>query len=150
MGELKTKQTDASVEAYLDAIEDDQRRDDCRTLAAIMRRATKHEPRMWGTSIVGFGSYHYKYDSGHEGDACLAGFSSRKAEISLYLMPGLEAKQTLLAALGKHKAGKGCLYVKRLSDVDVRVLETLVRESVAELRRRYPKHARPSTARAAG
>ena len=91
-----------------------------------------------------------KYDSGHEGDACLAGFSSRKAEISLYLMPGLEAKQTLLAALGKHKAGKGCLYVKRLSDVDVRVLEKLVRESVAELRRRYPKQAPPSTARAAG
>ena len=141
MAELKTKQTDASVEVYLNAIENADRRDDCRTLAAIMRRVTKHEPKMWGSSIVGFGSYHYRYASGHEGDACLAGFSSRKAEITLYLMPGLDAKQTLLAALGKHKAGKGCLYVKRLSDIDVRVLEKLIRESVAELRRRYPKKA---------
>jgi hypothetical protein len=141
MAELKTKQTDASVEAYLNAIENADRRDDCRTLAAIMSRVTKYEPKMWGTSIVGFGSYHYKYASGHEGDSCLAGFSSRKAEISLYLMPGPDAKQTLLAALGKHKAGKGCLYVKRLSDIDVRVLEKLIRESVAELRRRYPKKA---------
>jgi hypothetical protein len=105
----------------------------------MMTKVTKEKPKMWGTSIVGFGSYHYKYESGHEGDSCLAGFSSRKAEISLYLMPGLQAKETLLAALGKHKAGKGCLYVKRLSDIDVRVLEKLIRESVAELRRRYPK-----------
>ena len=141
MAELKTKQTDASVEAYLNAIEDAQRRSDCRAIADIMRRVTKYEPKMWGPSIVGFGSYHYKYESGHEGDACLAGFSSRKAEISLYLMPGLDAKQTLLAALGKHKAGKGCLYVKRLSDIDVRVLEKLIRASVAELRRRYPNKA---------
>jgi hypothetical protein len=139
MAELKTKQTDASVEAYLNAIEDTGRRDDCRALAALMRRVTRHEPKMWGTSIVGFGSYHYKYASGHEGDSCLAGFSSRKAEISLYLMPGLQAKATLLAALGRHKAGKGCLYIRRLSDIDVGVLETLVRESVAELRRRYPR-----------
>jgi hypothetical protein len=139
MAELKTKQTDASVEAYLNAIEDADRREDCRTLAAIMRRVTKYEPKMWGPSIVGFGSYHYRYESGHEGDACLAGFSSRKAEISLYLMPGLQAKERLLAALGRHKAGKGCLYIKRLSDIDVRVLEKLIRESVAELRRRYPK-----------
>ena len=92
MAELKTRQTDASVEAYLNAIEDVQRRDDCRTLATLMRRVTKYEPKMWGSSIVGFGSYHYRYASGHEGDACLAGFSSRKAEISLYLMPGLDAK----------------------------------------------------------
>ena len=141
MAELKTKQTDASVEAYLNAIEDAGRRDDCRAIAAIMRRVTRHEPKMWGTSIVGFGSYHYRYASGHEGDACLAGFSSRKAEISLYLMPGMDAKQPLLAALGKHKAGKGCLYIKRLSDIDVRVLEKLIRESVAELRRRYPRQA---------
>jgi hypothetical protein len=139
VAELKTRQTDASVEAYLDAIDDVQRREDCRALAALIRRVTKCEPKMWGASIVGFGSYHYKYESGHEGDACLAGFSSRKAEISLYLMPGLDATQTLLAALGKHKAGKGCLYVKRLSDIDVRVLENLIRDTVAELRRRYPK-----------
>ena len=139
MAELKTKQTDASVDEYLNAIEDAGRRDDCRALAALMRRVTKYEPKMWGSSIVGFGSYHYKYESGHEGDSCLAGFSSRKAEISLYLMPGLQARETLLAALGKHKAGKGCLYIKRLSDIDVRVLEKLIRESVAELRRRYPR-----------
>jgi hypothetical protein len=149
MGELKTKQNDASVEAYLSAIEDADRRDDCRTLTAIMRRVTGYEPKMWGSGIVGFGSYHYTYESGHEGDACLAGFSSRKAEISLYLMPGLQAKETLLAALGKHKAGKGCLYIKRVSDIDVRVLEKLIRESVAELRRRYPGQEPRPAARAA-
>jgi hypothetical protein len=139
VAELKTKQTDASVAAYLDAIDDAKRRDDCRAIADIMRRVTKHEPKMWGASIVGFGSYHYKYESGHEGDACLVGFSSRKAEISLYLMAGRQARETLLAALGKHSAGKGCVYVKRLADIDVRVLEKLIRESVAEIRRRYPK-----------
>lgn len=139
MAALKTKPTDASVDAYLDAIDDAQRRADCRTIASIMRRVTRHPPKMWGPSIVGFGAYHYKYASGHEGDMCLVGFSSRKSDISIYLAPGFEGREALLPALGKHKAGKGCLYLKRVSDVDVRVLERLIRESVALLRRRYPR-----------
>jgi len=93
---------------------------------------------MWGTSIVGFGSYHYRYASGHEGDSCLAGFSSRKGDISIYVTAGFEGQEPLLANLGKHKAGKVCLYVKRLADVDLELLESLVEGSVAEMRRRYP------------
>src|SRR5512134_151046 len=136
MAELKTKQTDASVDAYLNAIEDPQRREDCIAIAAIMRRVTGHEPKMWGSRIVGFGSYHYKYASGHEGDSCLVGFSSRKSEVSLYLMLGMKDRGKLLGQLGKHKAGKGCLYIKRLSDIDVPVLETLIAECIADIRRR--------------
>jgi hypothetical protein len=93
---------------------------------------------MWGPSIVGFGSYHYRYESGREGDSCLAGFSSRKGDISLYLAGGFPGRDALLAKLGKHKMGKGCLYVRRLSDVDLKVLEQLVIESIAEMKRRYP------------
>ncbi len=139
MAELKTKPTDASVRTYLDAIEDDQRRQDCQLLIAIMKRVTKHEPKMWGASIVGFGSYHYKYASGHEGDSCLAGFSSRKDAISLYgLGGGCTVDAQLLTELGKHKAGKGCVYVKRLSDIQLPVLERLIASSVKEIQRRYP------------
>ena len=138
MAEPKTKATRASVDNYLDAIGDGLRRDDCRTLVKLMRRVTKEPPVMWGTSIVGFGSYHYRYASGHEGDSCLAGFSSRKGDISIYVTAGFEGQEPLLAKLGKHKAGKVCLYVKRLADVDLELLESLVEGSVAEMRRRYP------------
>ena len=138
MAEPKTKATRASVDHYLDAIGDGLRRDDCRTLVKLMRRVTKEPPVMWGTSIVGFGSYHYRYASGHEGDSCLAGFSSRKGDISIYVTAGFEGQEPLLANLGKHKAGKVCLYVKRLADVDLELLESLVEGSVAEMRRRYP------------
>ena len=138
MAEPKTKATRASVDNYLDAIGDELRRDDCRTLVKLMRRVTKEPPVMWGTSIVGFGSYHYRYASGHEGDSCLAGFSSRKGDISIYVTAGFEGQEPLLAKLGKHKAGKVCLYVKRLADVDLELLESLVEGSVAEMRRRYP------------
>lgn len=138
MAEPKTKATRASVDHYLDAIGDELRRDDCRTLVKLMRRVTKEPPVMWGTSIVGFGSYHYRYASGHEGDSCLAGFSSRKGDISIYVTAGFEGQEPLLANLGKHKAGKVCLYVKRLADVDLELLESLVEGSVAEMRRRYP------------
>ena len=93
---LKTKQTDASVGMYFEAIEDEQRRHDCMAIAEIMRRVTKKEPKMWGTSIVGFGSYHYKYESGHEGDACLVGFASRKGDISLYILSGFKSRERLL------------------------------------------------------
>jgi hypothetical protein len=136
MAELKTKQTEQSVDEYIDAIADDVRRQDCRTLIDLMSKATAEEPRMWGTSMVGFGSYHYKYDSGHEGDAMLTGFASRKPNLTLYAMPG-EGHEPLLARLGKHKAGKGCLYVKRLADVDLAVLTELVTLSVEKLRQRY-------------
>lgn len=134
----KTVPTDASVQAYLDAIDDHARRADCERIAAIMSAATDRAPKMWGAGIVGFGEYHYKYDSGREGDWCLTGFSSRKSAISLYIMPGFKAFDDLMTRLGKHKTGKSCLYVKRLSDIDEDVLGQLVAESVAWMRERYP------------
>lgn len=140
MSDAKTRPTGASVSSYLAAIEDEVRRRDCREIAALMKRVTGCAPRMWGPGIVGFGAYHYTYDSGREGDSCLVGFSSRKGDISVYLVPGFEAADTraLLSRLGRHRAGKGCLYIRRLSDVQLPVLEELVARSVAETRRRYP------------
>lgn len=138
MYEAKTKPTTASVTAYLNAIEDESRRRDCKALAALMRKVTGCRPRMWGESIVGFGSYHYKYASGHEGDSCVLGFSSRKADITVYLVPGFDGVEALLAKLGKHRVGKGCLYLKRLDGVDLAVLEKLLVRSVEETKRRYP------------
>ena len=137
MPENKTKATDASVEAYLTAIEDDGRRNDCKTIAALMSRITKAEPRLWGPSIVGFDSYHYKYPSGREGDAGVTGFSSRKGDISVYLAASGPNQERLLAQLGRHKMGKSCLYIRKLADVDIKVLERLIAESVAEVKRRY-------------
>lgn len=142
MAELKTKPTGVSVKAYLDAIEDETRRKDCRAIAALMKRVTGCAPKMWGPSIVGFGSYHYEYASGHSGDMCLAGFSSRKPEIVIYLMPDLEGAGKLFAALGKHRRGKACLYIRRLADVELPVLERLVALSFAGVRRRYPEVGR--------
>lgn len=138
MAELKTKQTEASVGEYLDAIEDPRRRADCGAITALMRQVTKCEPKMWGPSIVGFGSYHYRYETGHEGDACLVGFSSRKPEIVVYIAEEFEAREKLLEELGKHRTGKVCIYFKRLTDIDVVVLEELVKASVAEVKKRYP------------
>ena len=137
MPENKTKATDASVEAYLTAIEDDGRRNDCKTIAALMSRITKAEPRLWGPSIVGFDSYHYKYPSGREGDAGVTGFSSRKGDISVYLAASGPNQERLLAQLGRHKMAKSCLYIRKLADVDIKVLERLIAESVAEVKRRY-------------
>lgn len=137
MAENKTRVTEASVESYLSAIADEARRKDCEALARLMTQATKYPPRMWGTSIVGFGSYHYRYESGREGDACLTGFSSRKGDISVYLMGSAEGQGELLSKLGQHKMGKACLYVRRLSDIDLKVLEQLVVGTLAERKRRY-------------
>jgi len=137
MAENKTKETDASVEEYLSAIEDDARRKDCETLVSLMSKITRSPPRMWGASIVGFGSYHYKYASGREGDACITGFSSRKGDISVYLTADGENLKPHLAKLGRHKMGKSCLYIRKLEDVDMKVLKQLVTESVAEVKRRY-------------
>jgi hypothetical protein len=137
MAANKTVETDASVEDYLAAIADGARRDDCRALVELMSGVTKRPPRMWGEAIVGFGSYRYRYESGREGDAPLVGFAARKGDISVYLLAGFEGQQALLARLGRHRMGKACLYVRRLSDVDMRVLEQLVAGSVAEVGRRY-------------
>ena len=138
MTEAKTRANDLSVNAHLDTILDEARRQDCRELIRLMSGVTKREPKMWGTGIVGFGTYHYTYASGHEGDACLTGFASRKGDISIYLMCGFDGHEALFAKLGKHKVGKSCLYVRRLSDIDLPVLEQLVARSVADLKRRYP------------
>ena len=134
----KTVANDASVRAYLDAIPDDARRADCEAIAALMERVTGAPPVMWGPGIVGFGSYHYVYDSGREGDAPLAGFASRKGDISIYLDCDAPALQAFRDTLGRHKMGKACLYVRRLSDVDAAVLEQMVAASVATTRARYP------------
>ncbi|MEP6573439.1 MAG: DUF1801 domain-containing protein [Gemmatimonadota bacterium] len=137
MPENKTKQTTASVAAYFDAISDEGRRDDCRALAKLMTKVTRYPPKMWGTGIVGFGSYHYKYESGREGDSCLVGFSSRKGDISVYIMGTFPRRDELLEKLGRHKTAKACLYIRQLSDVDRAVLEKLIAGSLAAVKDRY-------------
>lgn len=137
MSDAKTRPTDASVDAYLAAIESDERRKDCETLVTMMSAITKAEPVMWGASIVGFDSYHYRYASGREGDWPITGFSSRKGDISVYLMIPDQNQEELLARLGRHKMGKSCLYIRRLSDVDTGVLEQLIAGSVAEVKCLY-------------
>jgi hypothetical protein len=139
MAEPKTKPTEQSVESFLDKVADEQVRDDCFSLIKLMKSVTGFPPKMWGPAIVGFGKYHYKYESGHEGDSCLAGFSPRKQNITLYVMPGFSNEnEGLMKKLGKHKAGKGCLYIKKLEDVDTGVLEKLVKQSVDYLKKKYP------------
>ena len=142
MAETKTKPTERVVEEFIAQLEDPQKRADSHALIALMSKITGAKPRMWGPSIVGFDSYHYKYASGHEGDSCLTGFSPRKAEFSIYLTGSADpetepGRAQLLKQLGKHRMGKGCLYVKRLEGLDLGVLETLIRKSVEQLRSRY-------------
>ena len=136
MAELKTKPTDTDVRSFLAAVADPTRREDSFKLVELMQEVTGEPAKLWGTSIVGFGSYHYKYASGHEGDSCLTGFSPRKNELSLYLNCALERHKDLMARLGKHKMGKGCLYIKKLADVDLGVLRELVHRSVEEKKER--------------
>lgn len=136
MAELKTKKTDASVEAFLDGVADPRRREDARVVLELMKRITGEGPKMWGPGIVGFGSYTYTYASGQTGDWPIAGFSPRKQALTLYLMPGFEKDADLMKRLGKHKTGKSCLYLNRLADVDASVLEELVRRSVERMRNR--------------
>ena len=138
MAETKTKPTEVAVESFIDAVENPTRREDARTVCAMMERITGEEPRMWGPSIIGFGSYHYKYDSGHEGIACRLGFSPRKAQLVLYVLTETEGEAELLARLGKHKIGKCCLYINKLADVDMGVLETLTQRAWDWMNRRYP------------
>ena len=129
----KTQATTADVDAFLAAIPDPGRREDCQRIRALMEAATGAPARLWGPSIVGFGVYHYRYESGREGDWMVTGFSPRKNDLTLYIMPGFARYEALMAKLGKHKTGKSCLYIKRLADVDMAVLETLVRDSVAAM-----------------
>ena len=131
MAENKTQPTDASVEAFVDGIADPQQRDDARALITLFRDVTGHEPRMWGPSIIGFDSYHYRYASGREGDAAAAGFSPRARELTVYLADGVERHGDELARLGRHRTGKSCLYLRRLADVDPDVLRSVVARSYA-------------------
>lgn len=131
--EAKTQPTTASVDAFLDAIADPQRREDCRRVRALMEAATGAPAVMWGEAIVGFGRYRYRYASGREGEWPVTGFSPRKNDLTLYIMPGFDRQAGLMATLGKYRTGKSCLYLKRLADVDATALEQLVRWSVAAM-----------------
>ena len=133
----KTVKTTLSVEDFLGAIENEQRREDCKTVAAMMADITGWKPYMWG-NIVGFGEYHYKYDSGREGDSIRTGFASRKTALTIYIMPGYTDFSEILARLGKHKLGKSCLYIKRLSDIDETVLRELIEAGLADMAEKYP------------
>ena len=138
MADPKTIPTKASVTEFLKAVENPQRRADCQTLKKIMARASGHRPKIWGSSIVGYGSYHYKYASGREGDAALTGFSPRKSSLTVYIMPGFKPYTDLLKKLGKHKHSSSCLYINKLEDVDLAVLEKLITKSVKDMRKKYP------------
>jgi hypothetical protein len=136
MAELKTKLNDASVDDFLDAVKDEQAREDCRTIAGIMEKAANARPKMWGSSIVGFGTYHYKYSSGREGDWMLIGFSPRKQNITLYIYPGFDGYDELMSQLGKYSHGKSCIYIKRLADIHLPTLKKLINASVKNMRKK--------------
>lgn len=137
MPETKTKPTISSVDVFLDKVSGETAREDCAALVKLMRKVTGASPMMWGSAIVGFGSYHYKYESGHEGDICAIGFSPRKSNLSLYVLANFPGQEEVLAQLGKHKAGKGCLFIKKLADVDMKVLERLVTRSFDFMKSKY-------------
>jgi hypothetical protein len=142
MAEIKTKATEVAVDDFIDKVPVPQRREDAKQVRAIMERLSGEPARMWGPSIIGFGSYHYKYDSGHEGVMCRLGFSPRKAELVLYVLTEDAGQAAQLARLGKHKTGKSCLYIKKLPDVDEAVLEELIAGALAYMDDKYPKGAR--------
>jgi hypothetical protein len=138
MAETKTKPTDASVDEYLASRASPEQLADSKAIMAMCRRVTKQPPKMWGPSIVGYGSYAYRYESGHSGEACLTGFAIRGRDLVVYLRADDAEQTALLAKLGKYRMGKTCLYFRRLADLDVEVLEALVANSVTDLKRRYP------------
>lgn len=137
MAENKTKANKASVTEFINSIEDRQKRADVRKVAAMMRKATGKRAKMWGPSIVGFGTYHYKYESGREGDFMVSGFSPRKQALTVYILAGFKRFDALMSKLGTYKTGKSCLYIKRLSDVDEKVLQKLIDGSVKYMRKNY-------------
>ncbi|MCB2097492.1 MAG: DUF1801 domain-containing protein [Parvularculaceae bacterium] len=136
--EMKTKPTARSVEDFIAAVPGDQRRKDAKAALTLMKKWTGLKPKMWGPSIIGFGSYHYKYDSGREGDMCMTGFSPRAGAIVFYVMGGAPESDPLFKKLGKYKTGKSCLYINRLDDVDLSVLEAIVKKSIAYMKKTYP------------
>ncbi|HJU92279.1 MAG TPA: DUF1801 domain-containing protein [Pyrinomonadaceae bacterium] len=144
MAELKTKPTQASVKEFLNQIPDKERRDDCFAVAKMMEEITGDKPKMWGPSIVGFGTYHYKYASGREGDWPIAAFSPRKKDLTLYIMMGFEKQPELMKQLGKHSTGKSCLYIKRLSDIHIPTLKKLIKLSIKQLQDYRISRAKPS------
>lgn len=137
MAENKTKATNASVEDYIASRANEEQRKDCKALMSMYKRITKQRPKMWGPSMVGYGSYRYTYDSGRTGEMCLGAFAIRGRELVVYVVPEGKEQKALLSRLGKHKMGKSCLYFKRLADLDQTVLETLVASSIAKVKRRY-------------
>ncbi|MCR9132541.1 MAG: DUF1801 domain-containing protein [bacterium] len=137
MAENKTVPTNLSVDAYIEAIEHPQRKEDCKTILKLMTEISGREPVMWGSSIVGFGKYHYKYESGREGDMLITGFSNRKQAINLYIMDGFKRHAELLEKIGKFKTGKSCFYIKKLSDIDIDVLSTVISESLKAVEEKY-------------
>ena len=137
--ELKTKATAVSVDEFIDAVADERQREDAKQITAMMERLSGHPPKMWGPSIIGFGQYHYKYDNGHEGEMARIGFSPRKGQTVLYIFDGYDKYADLMAKLGKHKTGKSCLYIKRLSDIDQDVLEQLCSNSLDYMAAKYPE-----------
>ncbi|WP_127583457.1 DUF1801 domain-containing protein [Paenibacillus koleovorans] len=139
MYEQKTKQTDSSVLEFIEGVDHPKRREDAYKLLDLFEEMSGYEAKMWGPSIIGYGSYHYKYASGHEGDAPLAAFSPRKDKITLYLAPGNEAREKLLQSFGKHTSSKGCIYIKKIDDIDVDVLKALIRQSIEYVRDTYPE-----------
>ena len=138
MAEPKTRSKHGTVTDFLKSIDDPEKRADCRKVAAMMRAATGAKPRMWGASIVGYDRYEYHYASGRSGEWFQCGYSPRKRALIIYIMPGFEPFKPLLAKLGKYKTGKSCLYIRRLADVDEKVLKKLIADSVKEMRKRYP------------
>src|SRR5882724_4051528 len=137
-GGEQTKPTKVSVASFIDQLADQNKRADAKALVKLMREVTGEPPKMWGPSIIGFGTCHYKYDSGREGDMPVAGFSPRKPATVIYILTGARGTEALFAKLGRHTIGKSCLYIKKLADVDQSVLKTLVVKSIAEIRSRYP------------
>lgn len=137
MAENKTVPTELSVQDYLEAIEHPQRKADCIAICDLMKKLTGRKPRMWGKTIVGFGSYHYKYESGREGNMLATGFSNRKQAITLYIMGGFKRHEELLSKIGPYKNGKSCFYIKRLSDMDIDMLSALILESLKAVEKKY-------------
>lgn len=138
MYELKTKETDSNVIEFIEGVENPKKQVDAYKLLDIFTETTGYEAKMWGTSIIGFGAYHYKYESGHEGDAPLVGFSPRKAKFSLYFATGDAQREEFLKGLGKHTTGKACVYINKVADIDVEVLKALINQSVTFLQETYP------------
>ncbi|MBZ4043796.1 DUF1801 domain-containing protein [Flavobacterium hibisci] len=140
MAKIKTTETDGNVIDFINTVAEDPKKNDAFELLKIMQEVTGFEPKMWGPGIIGFGNYHYKYESGHEGEAPLAAFSPRKDAISLYLSSSFENKEELLSEFGKHKAGKGCIYIKKLSDINTAILKQMISLSVDYLKKIYPSN----------